>query len=376
MPSNLIIASICSLVMNFPLGLPGYAIALGRAQAAWRFAHADLRRASALAAVSAAWDIFRRDAGAGDVGPAHDNTAAQLLLTDDPRRDAMLLWLVDHGAPPIAEAAATIAAMVVATHRFGTRQLDLLARARDALVDAGSAREPAVINDPDVEDLPAQTLATLAVAIEGLRSDADFVEGQGSEVRHALPNGTLSHYVAAEPGGCWALNLALLTANVQPSLTLPSAGLLSRALFRNDLEPDEIEPNLIERAGAALNRTYMSLCRLDRQLSRGTGALVHLSRNSRARDAWLLVAALGLCTRTQLRRALALSRAGGDIQAHALADASLVTLAAGGQVTWADVSAPADVAPVPIDRGPLADAVSDLDASIAEIDRLLARAST
>ncbi len=376
MPSNLTIASIWSLVMDLPLDLIGYAHALGRAQAAWRFAHADLRRASTLAAVSAAWDIFRRDAGAGDVGPAHENTAAQLLLTDDPRRDAMLLWLVDRGAPPIAEAAATIAAMVAATHRFGTTQLDLLARARDALVDAGSAREPAVINDPDVEDLPAQSLATLAVAIEDLRSDADFVEGQGSEVRHALSNGTLSHYVAAEPGGCWALNLALLTAKVQPSLTLPSAGLVSRALFRNDLEADEIEPHLIERAGAAHNRTYMTLCRLDGQLSRGTDALVHLSRNSRARDAWLLVAALGACTRTQLRRALGVSRAGGDIQAHALADASLVTLAAGGQVTWADVSAPADVAPVPIDRGPLADAVSDLDASIAEVDRLLARAAT
>ncbi|GHH26819.1 hypothetical protein GCM10008023_41880 [Sphingomonas glacialis] len=301
MPSNQTIASICSLVMNLPLALSGYALALGRAQAAWRFAHADLRRASALAAVSAAWDIFRRDAGAGDVGPAHENTAAQLLLTDDPRRDAMLLWLVDHGAPPIAEAAATIAAMVAATHRFGTTQLDLLARARDALVDAGSARERAVIDDPDVEDLPAQSLATLAVAIEGLRNDADFVEGQGSEVRHALPNGTLSHYVAAEPGGCWALNLALLTANVQPSLTLQSAGLVSRALFRNDLEADEIEPHLIERAGAAHNRTYMTLCRLDGQLSRGTDALVHLSRNSRARDAWLLVAALGACKRVNRR---------------------------------------------------------------------------
>ncbi|WP_457355580.1 hypothetical protein [Sphingomonas sp. UYP23] len=304
--------------MDLSIDLTGYAHALGRAQAAWRFAGTELRKASALAAVSAAWDIFHRDAGAGDVGPAHENTAAQLLLTDDPRRHAMLLWLVDHGAPPIAEAAATIAVMVAATHRFGTRQLDLLARARDALVDAGSAREVAVIDDPDDEDLPAQSLATLAVAIEGLRGDADFVEGQGSEVRHALPNGTLSHYVAAEPGGGWAHNLALLTARVQPSLTLPSAGLVSRALFRNDLEADKIEVRLIERASAAHKRTFMTLRRLDGQLSRGTGALVHLSRNSRARDAWLLVAALGACMRTQLRRTLGVSRAGADIQAHAL----------------------------------------------------------
>ena len=94
--------------MDAALDLTGYAHALGRAHAAWQFAGAELRRASALATVSAAWDIFRRDAGAGDVGPAHETTSAatQLLFAEDPRRDAVLLWLAAHGAPAIAEAAA------------------------------------------------------------------------------------------------------------------------------------------------------------------------------------------------------------------------------------------------------------------------------
>lgn len=355
-----------------------YGQALGRAEAGWRFAAPRLQTAAALSAVSTAWEIFCRDAGAGDSGPAHHTTATNmaLLLTQDPRRDPVLLWLADHGAPPIADAAGTIATMVAATKRFGNEHLDLLARARDALVDMGSARRSAGIDHPDGEDPAVQPLGLLAAAIERLRGDANFVEGQGSEIHHALPRGTLSHYVAAAPGGCWALNLALLSAGVQSKLALPSVGLVSRALFRADLEVNEIEAPLINSASAACNRTYATLCRMNEQLARGHTALNHLSRNARAGEAWLLVAALGACTRTQLRRALGVSRAGGDIQAHVLAKAGLVTLGASGRVSWTEVPSSAAVVPAPIDPGPLANAVSDLDASMAEIDRLLARTAT
>ena len=351
-----------------------YGQALGRAEAGWKFASPALRKAAALAAVSAAWDFFRRDAGAGDIGPAHQATATDmpLLLTHDARREAVLLWLADHGTPSIAEAAGRIATMVGATVRFDTQQLDLLARARDALVDAGLAGGPAVIDEPEIDASAARPLASLAMAIERLRGDADFVEGQGSVVHHTLPSGMLNHYVAAEPAGCWALNLALL-ASVQPPHPLPLPGLVSRALFLADLEANDIEAQLIQNASAACNRGYAALCRMSDQLARGRDALAHLSRNARAGEAWLLVATLGTCTRTQLCRALGLSRAGGDIQAHALADAGLATLDAGGVLMWAECSRPADVAPALIDQGPLADAVLDLDASMAEVDRLLAR---
>ncbi|WP_010219683.1 hypothetical protein [Sphingomonas sp. PAMC 26621] len=352
-----------------------YGQALGRTEAGWQFASRRLQKAAALAAVSAAWEMFRRDAGVGDIGPAHQTTATDmpLLLTQDARRDAVLLWLADHGAAPIAEAAGTIATMVGATHRFGTEQLDLLARARAALVEAIASVSA---NEPEVDEPATPPLAPLVMAIERLRGDADFLEGQGGVVHHALPRGTLNHYVAAEPGGCWALNLALLSAGVQPPLALPSVGLISRALFRADLEAGEIEVRLIETAGAACDRTYATLCRMNEHIARGHDALAHLSRNARAREAWLLVAGLGACTRTQLRRVLGLSRAGGDIQAHVLADAGLVALGAVGQISWRALSAAAPVSPAPIDQVPLANAVSDLDASMAEINRLLARIAT
>jgi hypothetical protein len=76
----------------------------------------------------------------------------------------------------------------------------------------------------------------------------------------------------------------------------------------------------------------------------------------------------------QLARALNLSRAGGDIQACALADAGLVRLGAGGRVDWikerlAERLSSGDDQPT----NALGAAVADLDASMAAIDRLLAR---
>ena len=361
--------------MDAPLDLTGYAHALGRAQAAWRFAGAGLRRAAALASVPAAWGVFRRDAGAGAVDPAHETSAA-LLFSDDPRRDAVLLWLANHGARELAEAAATLAGMVGATRRFGADEHALLDAARDALAAPDTASGPiatriargAGSGDPVVE--PLQILAR---AVDQLRGDDGFVESEGVEVRHDLPGGTLRRTVAAEPAGGWALNFAPLGRGAQPAGTFSPPGLVSRTLFRRDLETNEIAVHLAEGARLAWSGGYDRLLGLEPELDRGREALAHLSRNARTRDAWLLVAALTACTRTQLARTLGLSRARADIQANALADAGLSTLSAGGKIAWARARTRQDTAPAPLDQGPLGDAVSDLDASLAEIDRLLAR---
>ena len=363
--------------MDAALDLTGFAHALGRAQAAWRFAGAELRRASALATVSAAWDIYRRDAGADDVGPAHETTlaAAQLLSTDDPRRDGVLLWLADHAVPAIAEAAATLARMVGATRRFGTEDQDLLDAARDALAIPAATPGPigrVVLTAGLSDNLVLEPFRILVAAVDRLRGDAGFLEGEGTQVRHVLPGGTLSRYVPAERAGCWALNLALLAQGGQSAGAPAPPGLVSRALFRRDLEPEEIATYLHEDARAAWNNAFERITGLELELARGRSALAHLSRNARARDAWLAVAALGACTRTQLARALGLSRAGADIQAHALAKAGLGTLTAGGRIVWAHRRS-AEAAPETLDQGPLGEAISAVDAELAEIDRLLAR---
>lgn len=363
--------------MDPELDLTSYAHAFGGAQAAWRFASAELRRASALATVSAAWDVFRRDAGAGDVGPAHEATAvqAQLPFTKDLRRDAVILWLADHAVPPVAEAAAILAHMVGAARRFGAEDQALLDTARNVLTHPAKALWPIgrMIASQRGMARAVQPLQGLATAVDHLRENAGFLEGEGSEVHLTLPGGVINHYVAAEPGGCWAFNLALLAQDSQAAGAPPPPGLASRVLFRSDLEPEEIAVCLVDDASAAWRGAYDRLLRLEPELARGRDALAHLSRNARARDAWLLVAALGACTRTQLARALGLSRAGADIQARALGDAGLVTLAAGGQIAGTR-QRPAEPVTAPLDQGLLSDAVSDLDASLAEINRLLARA--
>ena len=357
--------------------LTSFAHALGRAQAAWRFAGAELRKASALAVVSAAWDIYLRDAGAGDVGPAHETTVAtaQLLSTDDPRRDGVLLWLADHAVPAIAEAAATLARMVGATRRFGTEDQDLLDAAREALATSAATPGPIgkVVGAASGSN-PAVLVPVLivAAAIDRLRGDAGFLEGSGDEMSLALPRGTLTRYVAAPPAGCWALNLALLGAGAHAAGVPPPPGLASRTSFRSDFEPEEIAGRLVEDAASAWSGAYDRLSWLKPELARGRDALAHLSRNARTRDAWLMIAALGVCTRAQLVRALEVSRAGADIQARVLADAKLATLRAGGQINWAR-RRPTESVPRPLDQGPLGKAVSAIDANLAEIDRLLAR---
>ena len=364
--------------MDPALDLPGYADALGRAEAAWRFAGSELRRAAAFATISAAWDIFRRDAGAGDVGPAHETTAAgtHLLLSEDPRRDAVLLWLADHAVPAIGEAAAILARMVVAARRFGTEDQALLDAARNVIAHPGKSHGPigkvvAAASAPD--NVVLEPLRSLAAAIDRLRDDPGFLEGSGDAVRLALPRSTLTRYAPAEPAACWALNLALLAHGVQPAGGPSPAGLVSRASFRSDVEPDEIASRVVDDSTAGWTATYNRLLRLEPELARGRDALAHLSRNARTRDAWLVIAALGACRRTQLGRALGLSRAGADIQARALADAELVTLAPGGQITWVRARAERNAARAPLEQGPLRSAVSDLDANLDKIDRLLAR---
>ena len=73
-------------MLNLDLTSLGYA--LGRLAGATRFASPEIQKVAALATVSDAWRAYRRDAGAGDVGPAHEASAnsMSILLTDDPRR--------------------------------------------------------------------------------------------------------------------------------------------------------------------------------------------------------------------------------------------------------------------------------------------------
>lgn len=363
--------------MTQQLDVVDYAHAYGSARAAWRFATPDLRRAVALALIAEAWAVFRRDAGAGEVGPAHQPrvTSTPLLFSDDPRRSGLLVWLGSHAGPDVAAAALTLARMVDASDLFGTAEQALLGAAIDAIPACGGPPGPLeqlIVGSAPTANPVLEPLRQLAAVVDRLRCHADFTEGSGAAVHLALLRGTISRIVADDPAGCWALNLALAA---MPAAPLSPPGLVSRIVFRRDLDDSDIAISLVDGASAAWRGIYHQLLRLEPELARGSMRLMHLSRNARARDAWLLVAALGGCTRSQLARGLGLSRAGADIQAHALADAGLVTLESGSRVIWQHPSTSVAAAPG-LDDGPLGSAIADLDASMAAVERLLGNHAT
>ena len=348
--------------------------ALGCLTGATRFATAECNRVGGLATVAGAWRAYRRDAGAGDVGRAHQESidADTLLLTDDPRCDAVLLWLADHGMPAIAAPAATLARMVDATRRFAPDQLELLDAAQAALLAASTTGPLAIalgLAGLDA-DHPLQLIAPAVGAVDMLLDHPDFAEHQGHDAMLDLPGGPLHRHVGASPSGCWALNLALLghNAGVMAGLT----GQLPRAVFRLDLTVQERAEALVKHCEHTARGGFDRLEDINRRCIRGIEALTGLSRNARARDAWALIVAVGPLRRIQLARALGLSRAGADIQAHALAHAGLVTLAPGGRIQPTQRQLIVEQ-PAILDDGPLALATAALDASMADIDRLLER---
>ena len=348
----------------------GYA--LGRLAGAIRFASPELRKVASLATVADAWRAYRRDAGIGDVGPAHQPStdALSILLTDDPRRDAVVLWLAAHGEPAIADAATVVVRMVNATRGFETDALALLNAAQDAVAQAAAggpltgACGVAYVGP----DHPLHGLARAAAAVDLLIHAPDFAEGAGHEALLPLPSRSMRHYIASEPAGCWALNLVLVARGIVPQVT----GIVPRTAFRLDVTDAQRAAALVDHSTHEALAAFTNLERIESVLGRGREALAGLSRNARAFEAWMLLAALGPTTRKQLMRALSLSRAGADIQARALAAARLVELETGGLVSPAlPVSPPSPSAS--LDHGPLCAAAADLDIAMAEIDRLLTR---
>jgi len=354
------------------LDLTSLGYTLGRLAGAARFASPEICRVASLATVAGAWRAYRRDAGAGDVGPAHQPSSdpSSIVMTDDPRRDAVVLWLAANGVPAIANAATTVVRMVNATRGFEADALALLNAAQDALAQApagGPLTRACGLADLG-PDHPLQGLTRATAAVDSLITTADFAEGQGHDAILPLPSRSMLHYIAAEPAGCWALNLALVAHGAAPSVT----GIVPRTAFRLDLEDAERAATLIDHSSHTALASFKDLERIEIMVERGRDALAGLSRNARAVEAWALVVAFGPIRRTQITRALGLSRAGADIQARALSTMGLVELDVGGLVT-ATLPGSSPSPSASLDHGPLGAAASDLDLAMSEIDRILSR---
>ena len=252
---------------------------------------------AALRHVADVWRVYCRDSGPGHVGPAHEPSLARadILDTDDiTRRNALLTWLRIHAHGSVASAAKRIAIMVDAVGVFDEPDRALLAHAEDAL--------------DTVPHAALMTPAALISLVTRLRADPQFAEGRGETATRMVGGRAVSHFVAAEPGGGWSLNVALAARRMAPT------GLFARALFRRDLEPDEIEGLVLDQLVISIDSASRRLAALERALTRGFKALGPRRTNSRAMDAWGLHVAFGRVRRAHLQRALGLSRAGAALQ--------------------------------------------------------------
>jgi hypothetical protein len=291
--------------------LADLALVSGRLAGAWAMAPQTTRVAAAGRHLQAVWDTFLRDAGMGDVGPDHCVHAGGVLTSLDPRRDGVLLWLMNHAPPSLGEAATLAARAVGAARSLPAEDLELLAAAVDFL--------------PPAPDYPTITEAEswLRAYAARLREDVRFAECVGQGYTLPLRDGRYHTWRASEPADCWAANLALQTRPLLVSAPIPP-GILSRELLRLDLNPAERTAALHKSWVAGIRRAEAALFDVNRELARGESVLASLSKNARARDAWALVVSFGQISRPQLMRALDLSRAGAWFVAGQLAGADLV----------------------------------------------------
>jgi hypothetical protein len=338
------------------VSLNDVALLAGRIGGALAMAPPGTVAASAQRQLSVIWEVFRRDAGTPDVGREH-HVSSDLLVTDDPRRDGLLLWLADHARAPLADAAALTVKLVSARRRFDADQQAMLSAALDL--------QPPL---PDTMTVTAITDWLLACAA-ALRVDARFAETSGEAFALALPRGRYDGFRAAEPGGCWAANLAIAARTV--GLPIPP-GSLSRMMLRLDLEPEDRAAMLIPDWHRGLERADHTLFATHRELVRGATALAGLSKNARARDAWSLIVGLGSPTRAQLTRALDLSRGGGALVVRHLVEAGLVLAHDNGRLMPREDIHRSERQPI----GGLALATQELDAAMEDIERLLRTSST
>ena len=172
-------------------------------------------RAAQFAVLDAAWRSFLRDAGAREFGLHHSRSPHDdhILLTEDPRADAMLDHLARHAIGDLADAAGRL----LAARSYPGRALGRFNAEERKMLEAARHR----FDDAEVDFQGPPPVSQLMKAIAHFREDYRFAaEGLGE---------------SAERGGGWAINLGLLTMQKNEAVT----GIVPRAALRIDERLDD-----------------------------------------------------------------------------------------------------------------------------------------
>lgn len=300
-----------------------------------------VRSAIDLALVDLAWRAFVRDAGPSDSDDADQASIPDddVLRTRDPRAGAVVSFLASK-AGPLQVAARTIElARGASGRRFSAEERAMLEASDVALKSAKVSLRSGPPHN------------RLAAALRSLRQDWRFV---------SPPPGR-----GPERGGAWAVNLALLTMT-SPA---PVPGIVSRALFRKDLElyTAALISSWVRAAGTVHDRAILIGQRIEAADKRLSGVPI----NSRSHDLAGPLAALGALHRSSIKRGWQLSDAGVTLVMRKLADCGLATQDRNGHILWQERAEVGSESPPQGSEDSVA--LAELEDALSFADKVLAK---
>lgn len=253
----------------------------------------EMRECLALRTLARAWSQYREDRAI--------STGENLIGAENAaERDAFLI-LLETALPSRRH---ELAGAIRRVRSIAIRPLAAEAAATAAIVDASAVELDAVREILASDKLPHDPVFRLATLIRALRRSADV---------------DVDPLSATATSPCWAINLlAAVDAGAFRLCPLPCPGIVSRRMFRADLDDDARREAIVERVLEALHETLCEIARVPRASAAFRDAFDKLRGNSRLYIAWMLLFALGAMTPAQLARALPCSKPGATKLLQAL----------------------------------------------------------
>lgn len=246
---------------------------------------AEMRECLALRTLARAWAQYREDRAI---------TIGESLIGAENagERDAFLT-LLETALPSRTH---ELAGAIRRVRSIAIRPLAAEAAATAAIVEASAAELDAVREILASDKLPSDPVLRVGTLVRALRRSAD-VDTDPLRATASSP--------------CWAVNLLAAASGAPFGLTpLPCPEIVSRRMFRADLDDDARRDAIVENLLEALHETLCEIVRVQRASAAFREEFTGLRGNSRLTDAWLLLFAFDAMTPAQLSRALSCSKPG------------------------------------------------------------------
>lgn len=246
---------------------------------------AEMRACLALRTLGRAWVQYREDRAIA--------TGENLIGAENAaERDAFLFLL----ETALQSRTHDLVGAIRRVRSIAIRPLAAEAAATAAIVEASAPELDAVREILASDKLPVDPVFRVTTLVRTLRRSADV---------DTDPLGA----TATSP--CWAVNLLAAVDGAPFGLNpLPCPGIVSRRMFRADVDEDARRDAIVENLLEALHQTLCEIVRVERASRAFREAFDNLRGNSRLYSAWMLLFGFGALTAAQLARALPCTKAG------------------------------------------------------------------